>query len=33
MPSEAPEIQSLRYTVRPLQSEDFWHLRRLEDEI
>lgn len=27
------EIQSPRYVVRPLVSEDFWHLRRLESEI
>lgn len=27
------EIQSPRYVVRSLMSDDFWHLRRLEDEI
>ena len=27
------EIQSPRYLVRPLDSDDFWHLRRLENEI
>ncbi|MDE3244527.1 MAG: GNAT family N-acetyltransferase [Acidobacteriota bacterium] len=27
------EIQPPRYIVRPLESADFWHLRRLESEI
>lgn len=27
------EIHSSRYIVRPLESDDFWHLRRLESEI
>ena len=27
------ETQSPRYLVRPLESDDFWHLRRLENEI
>lgn len=27
------EIQSQRYVVRPLVSEDFWRLRRMETEI
>ncbi len=27
------EIQSPHYLVRPLESDDFWHLRRMEAEI